>query len=386
MDSKLNQKYSTSTSAGTSDAIHTLANGHQMISTLPRDSKWEKKKVRALNLQQHKGSLDTRSLILASPPPPPMPGSYNTISSYPLPLLSLPSQTNMSPNGDMFAAAQEQDAADFFLHHRHHLHLHQHHQHIIDPTESSNLLLSTLNHNTLGANSIDYHHHLLANERSSGFVTSSGLEANKNLAFQSACNDAYLFNATENACSHCNYELYDCHNNLDLSANTCDLMLLPASTTYHHLHHHPMYSGDAGHPYHQCSTSISNDSQQPQFSNNNNWAGYSVDSIDYHQSSRPDSKHQDHNELITRSAASTLPMSNLIDQELTSNQMNNEVNCGNKSGNRMKSTEHTETQDDAAKSDQFDEAPNEAPNTRQTGPRLQRTKSFTVEEDLSEIA
>lgn len=344
-----------------------------MISTLPRDGKWEKKRVRAI--QQRKGSLDSRSLILAqTPPPPPAPGTL----SYPLPLLSLPGQNMITPTGDLFE--NQQDAADFFMqHHRHHLHLHQQHQHLTDPIEPSDLVFSTLNNNTLGRNPIDYH--LLTNNRpSTGFLTNPESKNTTTLSsYQTTCpsaQDSYLFNqSTENACSHCNYELYDCHNNLDLTGS-CDLMLLPTSTSYHHLHHHSVYSGAP--QFHQCSTSISNNSQQQpsQF----NWPGYSDYSINDYHSSRPTSRQQDYNEdqLMAKSTTTvnTMSMNGLIEQQTpiqdlkkSRDQLNAEVQ---ESSNDDKTNQHNEASEEHI--------------TRQTGPRLQRTKSFTVEEDLSETA
>lgn len=416
LSQKLSGKYAGQQADSSSEAIHTLANGHQMTASLPRyaDGKWEKKKIRALN--QRKGSLDSRSFILAaSPDIPPLPASLSNhlsthhSSYYPLPLLSLPSQPNL---GDVFDA-QQQDS-DYFnsLHHRHHLHLHQHH--LIDPTSAalaeppSSLLLSSLaNGNTLaGQNALNYH--LDRNTLDRNILDRNTLERNtldRNTLDRNgspgnelshshntggllptggfpppppSTNDSFLFSASEaNACSHCSYELYDCHN-LDAS---CDLML-PASS-YHHLHFNKPLVGPAD--YHHLHGNQYPPAGHPCSTNEFSWA--INDSLDYHQQNLnqsrskepirangfhqagPQSGHQaGHQSTHQNGAQSGLPIGSLAEEEP------NEV--------EQQSKEQADRMDE--KSNRRAEAPNEEQHSARQS-RLQRSQSFTVEEvDLSE--
>ena len=388
LSQKLSGKYAGQQQGSSTDAIHTLANGHQMTASLPRyaDGKWEKKKIRALN--QRKGSLDSRSFILAaSPDIPPLPPSLanHHSSYYPLPLLSLPSQPNLS--GDPFDG---QPDADYFnsLHHRHHLHLHQHH--MIDPANAeppSSLLLSSLsNGNTLAQNSLNFQLDRNTLDRAALDQTASpGDELSQagllpSAGFQPAANDSFLFGPNEaNACSHCSYELYDCHNLNGLGGVSCDLML-PTSTSYHHLHSHfnkPLAGPDFhlhGSQYpagHQCSTA-----------NEFSWAGYNAinDSLDYHQQNLNQSRSKETIRTLTggahpngqqNGAQSGLPIGSLAEEQPNEQTLQS----------AGKEQEASDLMDE--KSNRRTEAPSEEHNSRQS--RLQRTQSFTVEEvDLSE--
>lgn len=397
-------------SGSSSEAIHTMANGHQMISasSLPRyaDGKWEKKKIRALN-QQRKGSLDSRSFILAaSPDIPPLPPSLSNHHSsyYPLPLLSLPSQPNLTA-ADVLAESQQD--SDYFnsLHHRHHLHLHQHH--LIDPANagsglvepsSTSLLLSSLGQqgNTLARqNSLNYHHlldqnaspgNVLAHPHSTGGLLPSA-------AFQSAANDSYLFSpsggSAANACSHCSYELYDCHN-LNSMGASCDLMLLPTSTSYHHLHFNKqLTSPPAGMDYqlhgnqyptgHQCSTA-----------NEFSWTGYNDsrfeinDSLDYHQQNLNQSRSKEVSRVNGgHHHSGGLPIGSLAEEEPNEQPQADAQQCQSAGEEPNQTAEASDLMED--KSNRRNEAPNEEHSSTSRQSRLQRTQSFTVEEvDLSE--
>ena len=413
LSQKLGGKYGGQQQAGSTEGIHTLANGHQMISTasLPRyaDGKWEKKKIRALN--QRKGSLDSRSFILAAspdiPPLPPSLSNHNHSSYYPLPLLSLPSQPNLGA-ADVFDGQPE---SDYFssLHHRHHLHLHQHH--LIDPAEPpSSLLLSSLANGNATANSLNFHHVLDRNTLDRNVLERNILERNildrntleRNAspanalphqhstsglptAFQQTTNDSYLFSPSEaaaNACSHCSYELYDCHN-LDSMGASCDLMLLPTSS-YHHLHfnkqltspdYHHLHGGQypAGH---QCTTA-----------NEFSWAGYNTinDSLDYHQQ----------NLTQSRSKEPIRTLANGAHSGEVSAQSHQNIHQGAQSGPPIRTEEERNAQESAGKEQEASEQADEKSNRRNETSeehsstsrqsRLQRTQSFTVEEvDLSE--
>lgn len=403
LDSKLNQKYSTRAST---DAIHTLANGHQQIlhSTLPRDSKWEKKKVRALNQDlfayDHKSSM--KSLILGTQTPtPPLPPMQSNL--YPLPLLSLPNQANM--NNDLFEDNQPESDA-FFLNHnlnhaRHHMHMH-HQQHLLDQLEpvveqSNDLLLSNLNNQ----NSINYQ---ILNSRTP-ISNTSLLPADVNIQLPSSfpattcTNDSYLFNQTENTnCSHCayeyGYELYDCNNLNEMAANnSCNLMLLPSSnTSYHHIHH-PMYA-NLHNEYHSCDT-------QAQF--NNNWPNADLNQLEQSTNSnhhiRPHSKHQDHiqDRLKSTLLEDDLAEESMIDNTIENNykssnqttQMNqvksDEKQMQNKDEDLVKSTNDKSNQLNETSEERSSSNSNNSKNTRLQQPKLLRTQSFTVEEvDLSE--